>query len=61
MGNICSLKKSGNGGIEPSLLSAIYQAGKPVGQSIIKNMTDALEKEELRLATDDTEPCLIIR
>ena len=60
-GQICSLKKSGQGGIEPSLLSAILQAGHPIGQSLIKDMASALEAEDLRLSQTDQEMCPIIR
>lgn len=60
-GQICSLKKSGQGSLEPSLLSAILQAGHPVGQSLIKNMAAALEAEELRISQTDQDICQIIR
>lgn len=60
-GQICSLKKSGQGSIEPSLLSAILQAGHPIGQALIQNMATALESEELRVAHADQEICPIIR
>ena len=60
-GQICSLKKSGMGGLEPALLSAILQAGQPVGQSLIKNMASALEAEDQRLASTEQEICPILR
>lgn len=53
-GHICAIKKRGNGGIEPSLMNAILQAGKPFAQQLLKDMTHALQREEMRIETDIT-------
>lgn len=48
-GRICALKKSGGGGIEPSLLNAMLQAARPHGLEMLKKMRGAMEREETRV------------
>ncbi len=48
-GRICALKKSGRGGIEPSLLNAMLQAAKPHGLEMLQRMRGAMEREEMRI------------
>ncbi|RUP48577.1 ribosomal protein S5 domain 2-type protein [Jimgerdemannia flammicorona] len=46
-GHLCGLQKSADGGIEPSLLTEMVQTAKSLGQSLIKQLDDQLEREEI--------------
>lgn len=45
-GNICTIQKTGRGGIDPSLLSEMIQSARTIGTSLIKALDEGLKKEK---------------
>ncbi|KAG9290899.1 hypothetical protein G9A89_011049 [Geosiphon pyriformis] len=48
-GKLCGIQKSGEGSIEPSLLSEMIQTGRTIGQKMIRVLDDNLQREEAEM------------